>query len=181
MTRSIALLSLIVIGFAAPAFAGDQNNPCSYPGYKDGACPPDQDQGDKDDGYKGGDVPHHPGNPGHPGHGNPGHHPGHGFPGWGGNFGGYCAGGFEGLYGNGLPVAFWIQQAGYQLQVQAWYAGRVFFGTGVCQPINGWQAQFELYFPGAPIHRGMISGNGYQTVMQGQLDFHYGFQLQRTR
>lgn len=175
MVRLFAVLSVLFVAFAAPAFAGDKEDPCAYPGYKDGACPPDQ-----------GDVPNKPGH-GHPGHGNPGHpghgHPGHGFPGHGGHhFQGACSGGFQGFYGNGLPVAFMIRQVGYnQLQVQAWYGGYTYFGTGLCSPMNGWQAAFELYFPGAPIHRGVISTNGYGSVMQGQLDFHYGFELQRTR
>jgi hypothetical protein len=178
MVRMIALLSVLFIGFAAPAFAGDKQDPCSYPGYKDGACQPGH--GGQDDG----DVPNKPGH-GHPGHkpGHPGHgHPGHGFPGHGGHYNGLCAGGFQGFYGNGFPVAFLIQQVGYnQLQVQAWYGGGMFYGTGLCAQINGYQASFELYFPGAPIHRGVISTNGYASVMEGQLDFHYPFQLQRTR
>lgn len=171
MTRMIVLLSVFFLGFASPAFSGGKEEPCNYPGYKDGACDGDQDDGDV------------PGKPGHPGHG-PGHgHPGHGFPGHGGHhFHGACAGGFQGFYGNGAPVAFLIQQVGYQLQVQAWYGYGTYYGTGLCTQLNAWQASFELYFPGAPIHRGVISNpQRGLTVMEGQLDFHYGFQLQRTR
>jgi hypothetical protein len=165
LNRLFVLLSVLFFALSSAAFAGGNEDPCSYPGHKEDACPPDQ-----------GDVPGKPGHD-HPGHGHPGHgHPGHGHP------HGLCAGGFQGFYGNGFPIAFMVRPSGKnQVQVQAWYGGMTYLGTGICSQLNAWQAGFEFYFPGAPVHRGVISTNGYGSTMQGHLDFHYGFQLQRTR
>lgn len=188
MTRIIVLFTVTLALASTNVLADDLggNNPCSYPGYKDGACPPDQDQDDKNPKP---DLPQRPrpphGHPGRPPHGEPGHgHPGHGFPGHGGNFTSICSGGFEGFYlGQPFPVAFLVQDNGFgQLSVQAWFRGGMYWGQGVCQQFSPFQAQFELYFPGAPIHRGYITRNQFgATVMEGQLDFNGPFQLQRTR
>jgi hypothetical protein len=204
MSRIIALFIAIMALSSTSVLAGEYDGPCKFPGYKGDSCLPDQGQDqdqDQDQDQEFGDKnpkpdlpqrprpPHH-GNPGHrpPHHGNPGHgnpgHPGHGFPGHGGNFGSLCSGGFEGFYmGQPFPVAFLVQDNGFgQLAVQSWFRGGSWFGQGVCRQINPFQAQFELYFPGAPVHRGVISRNQFgATIMEGQLDFHGPFQLQRTR
>ncbi len=163
MVRLLALLSVLFLGFASSAFAGGKEDPCSYPGYKDGACQPGDGDQDQDDGE---DMP------GHPGHGHPGH--GHGS---------LCSGQFQGLYATGLAVAFELRRMGHnQVQVQAWYGGSTFIGTGICTPFSRNQASFEFYFAGSPVHRGVISRQPHAgIVMDGQLDYHYGFQLRRLR
>jgi|GEM_PF-3700095 len=172
MSRIIALFAVVVALASTNVLADQSNNsPCSYPGYKDGACPPDQNPGDKNPKP---DLPQRP----RPPHGHPGN------PGHGGDFGSICSGGFEGYYlGQPFPVAFLVHDNGFgQLNVQAWFRGGIYWGQGVCQRFSPFQAQFEFYFPGAPIHRGYITRNQFgATVMEGQLDFNGPFQLQRTR
>lgn len=181
MIRIFALLTLLMALTGVSVMASDlKNDPCNYPGYKEGACPPSQD---KDQDYK---IPGKPGDgdlPGHPGH--PGYdNPGYGYPG-NGPINDLCCGGlFEGYYyGQPFPVAFMLQGSAYgQLNAQSWFRGGSWYGQGVCRQMNAYQASFELYFPGAPIHRGVISRNQFGAIiMDGQLDFHGPFQLQRTR
>jgi hypothetical protein len=208
MHHTIFLLAFILALAGGSARAEEPKEACSFPVFEGDNCP-DQDfhkdkdkkgpghpgdkDGDWDDERDDDDRDHGDRHPGRrPGHG-PGHGPGHDFPGFPPGHGGpgfhegyyrLCSGGFQGhYYGQPYPVAFLIQDNGFgQLHVQAWYAGGYWVGQGVCRPLNPYQASFELYFPHAPIHRGMISRDQFGgTVMQGQLDFHGPFQLQRTR
>jgi len=223
MFRIIALFSVLMAFGGTSVLANPMpKNPCNFPGFKESACPSNQNQapkkpvtpatpGDENQNIDtfppapspvkkvkpanppqprpqpnfGGDE-EFPGDPDQdePGQGNPGY-PGPGFPDHGGgHYGSLCSGGFEGYYyGQPFPVAFQIQENGFgQLHVQAWYNGGFWVGQGVCHQMNPFQASFEIYFPNAPVHRGVMSRNQFgATVMEGQLDFHGPFRLQRTR
>jgi hypothetical protein len=196
--HSTIFLFAFILALSGAAQADETKEGCSFPVFEGDNCPDQNSHKDHKDKKK----PGHPGDRDQdwddedrdyddredydrgPGHDFPNFPPGHG-PGFDHGYrGGLCSGGFQGYYfGQPYPVAFLIQENGFgQLHVQAWYAGGYWVGQGVCRPFNPFQAGFELYFPAAPVHRGTISRDQFgNTVMQGQLDFHGPFQLQRTR
>jgi hypothetical protein len=96
---------------------------------------------------------------------------------------GLCSGVFDGWYfGQPGPVTFVIQQVGPagELAVTSYWRGGMWQGQGLCRQMNACQAAIELYFPGAPVHRGVVNTDprGF-AVMDGQIDFGFAFRLAR--
>lgn len=95
-----------------------------------------------------------------------------------------CSGRFEGYYlDDPAPLSFKIRQNGQwgELQVTAWWRGGMWYGQGICRQDGPNSASIEIYFPGAPVHRGMIHGNGRHARMEGRIDFGRFFRLRRMR
>ncbi len=98
--------------------------------------------------------------------------------------GSLCGGRFEGYYlDDPSRVTFQIRQSGQwgELQVTAWWRGGMWYGQGVCRQTDRYHASIEIYFPGAPVHRGVITGNRRHAQMEGRIDYGRFFRLHRMR
>jgi hypothetical protein len=96
--------------------------------------------------------------------------------------GNLCAGVFQGSYfGTPEILVFKIEAAGPDgdLHVESWWRGGYWRGQGHCWQRSPESASIELYFPGAPVHRGAIQTSGQYVVMDGQIDGGYSFRLFR--
>ena len=94
-----------------------------------------------------------------------------------------CAGTFQGYYFNDpAPVQFQIDPAGRwgELHVTAWWKGGMWYGQGYCREQSPDQASIEIYFPNAPVHRGVVRDNGACVEMEGRIDYGNYFRLRRT-
>ncbi len=97
---------------------------------------------------------------------------------------GLCTGLFEGFYANDpAPVTFNIKQTGPmgELHVTAWQRGSMWYGQGNCRQVGPGQASIELYFPNAPVQRGVVNADAEYAIIDGQIDNGPAFHLRRSR